>query len=795
MEIKSSLINSKELKLLKDSLIAASEVDGKENFRVRLIEYIDDTADNEEDEFFYDMMEFCRFLKPDLKTTAYTTPDHIIYLNAPGVFGEKVREWDFIYCHECLHQLWDTFNVGEQIKKNGIKFDHYVLNVASDCVINDYLSAIRKKTAPPQGITPEYLKETFGVEYDRKVDTQFTLYLKLLEVAEKLRKDKKCQDSQDDGDGQEEQGGSSSGSSSSRSSSSNSGSSSSKNDSQSNTAEGAQKSANEAKKAADKAQQNADSGKGSQKDANTAKEAANEAQDAADRAKDAANKGDKEGEAKAAKEAKDAANRAKELAGEGSKDGNNTAEGAQKSADEAKNAANKAQQNADSGKGSQKDANAAKEAANEAQDAADRAKDAANNGDKEGEAKAAQEAKAAANKAKELAGEGGKDGDNTAEGAQKSADEAKKAADKAQQNADSGKGSQKDADAAKDAAKEAQDAADRAKDAANKGDKEGEAKAAQEAKDAADKAKKLAGEDNTDRTDGNGKGSEDKTQDGKGQGHYSPEGVGISGELTEEEKAQIKAKAEGVIKRYKDKITGVFGDFVKKCRNSVKCDPNGLANNTRKGKGAWNKQMDVAINAYVKKNLDKKRRQFEQTYKRVKRGSGIVKMGTPIIPGKRIKDDKMPINIAYYIDRSGSMEACIDEVFKAAFKISEALNQRFRKDKLVKSIDFRTFVFNTHMDEIKFGQTTYASGGTMGLDQILEFINKNTKNVLINIIITDAGFIVNEKEIKDFLKTGVDGLVIFITNTENTEVKKIADEPEFKTKLIYILADAEFNVE
>ena len=623
MEIKSSLINSKELKLLKDSLIAASEVDGKENFRVRLIEYIDDTADNEEDEFFYDMMEFCRFLKPDPETTAYTTPDHIIYLNAPGVFGEKVREWDFIYCHECLHQLWETFAVEDQIKKNGIKFDHYVLNVASDCVINDYLSAIRKKTAPPNGITPEYLKETYGVEYDRKVDTQFTLYLKLLEVAEKLRKDKKCQDAQDAG---------------------------------SNGGDGS-------------------TGDGPQGGGEPNKKPKN--------GKDGSSQG-----------------------------------------------------------GKQSDSN-----------------------------------------------------DNTAEGAQKSADEAKKAADKAQENADSGKGSQKDADAAKDAAKEAQDAADRAKDAANKGDKEGEAKAAKEAKDAADKAKKLAGEDDTDRTDGNGKGSEDKAPGSKGQGNDSPEGVGISGELTEEEKAQIKAKAEGVIKRYKDKITGVFGDFVKKCRNSVKCDPNGLANNTRKGKGAWNKQMDVAINAYVKKNLDKKRRQFEQTYKRVKRGSGIVKMGTPIIPGKRIKDDKMPINIAYYIDRSGSMESSIDKVFEAAFKISEALKQRFRKDKLVKSTDFRTFVFNTHMDEIRFGQTTSASGGTMGLDQILEFINKNTKNVLINIIITDAGFAVNENEIKNFLKSGVDGLVIFITNAENAEVKKIANEPEFKTKLIYILADADFNVE
>ena len=698
MEIKSSLINSKELKLLKDSLIAASEVDGKENFRVKLIEYVDDTADNEEDEFFYDMIEFCRFLKPDPETTAYTTPDHLIYLNAPGVFGEKVREWDFIYCHECLHQLWDTFGVEDQIKKNGIKFDHYVLNVASDCVINDYLSAIRKKSAPTDVILPEHLQKQFGVTYDRKVDTQFTLYLKLLEVAEKLRKDQKCQDAQDGGDGQEGQGGQ--GGSSSGSGSSGSSSSGSKGDSQNNTAEGAQKSADEAKKAADKAQQNADSGKGSQKDADAAKDAAKEAQDAADRAKDAANKGDKEGEAKAAKEARDAADRAKKLAGEGGE---------------------------------------------------------------------------------------GKDGDNTAEGAQKSADEAKKAAGKAQQNADSGKGSQKDADAAKEAAKEAQDAANRAKEAANKGDKEGEAKAAKEAKDAADKAKKLAGEDSG--------GSKDKASGGKGQGHDSPEGVEITGELTEEQKAQIKAKAEGVIKRYKDKITGAFGDFVKKCRNSVKCDPNGLANNTKKGKGAWNKQMDVAINAYVKKNLDKKRRQFEQTYKRVKRGSGIVKMGAPIIPGKRIKDDKMPINIAYYIDRSGSMESSIDKVFEAAFKISEALKQRFRKDKLVKSTDFRTFVFNTHMDEIRFGQTTSASGGTMGLDEILAFINKNTKNVLINIIITDAGFAVNENEIKNFLKSGVDGLVIFITNAENAEVKKIANEPEFKTKLIYILADADFNVE
>ena len=631
MEIKSSLLNSKELKLLKDSLIAASEVDGKENFRVRLIEYIDDTADNEDDEFFYDMIEFCRFLKPDDETTAYTTPDHVIYLNAPGVFGEKIREWDFVYCHECLHQLWDTFEVGDKIKENGVKYDHYVLNIASDCVINDYLAAIRKKTAPPDGVTPEYLKEKFDVEYDRKVDTQYTLYLKLLEVAEKLKKDQVCQNSQD-GDGQGEGQGDGQGQGGSGSGSSGDSGNSSSGDSNNQTASDAQKSADEAKKAADKAQQNADSGKGSQADADAAKDAAKDAQDAADRAKDCADKGDKEGETKAAQEAKDAADRAKKAAGEDGKDGD--------------------------GKGSD--------------------------------------------------GKDGKDSDGK---------------------------------------------------------------------------------------DGNAGSDDGKSSKGRGKGDGKDKGVGDLGEMTEEQKAQIKAKAEGIIKKYKEKITGAFGDFVKKCKNSVKCDPNGLANNTKKGKGAWNKQMDVAVNAYVKKNLDKKRRQFEQTYKRVKRGSGIVKMGAPIIPGKRIKDDKMPINIAYYIDRSGSMGGCINQVFEAAFKISEALKQRFRKDKLVKSTDFRTFVFNDYMKEIKFGQTASAAGCTMGFDEILEFISKNTKNMLINIIITDADFSVNESKVKEFLKTGVDGLVIFITNCENAQVKKIANENAFKTKLIYILADANFNIE
>ena len=49
MEIKSSLLNSEDFKFVKESLIYVSEQDGKEKFRVKMLEYINDSADNDED--------------------------------------------------------------------------------------------------------------------------------------------------------------------------------------------------------------------------------------------------------------------------------------------------------------------------------------------------------------------------------------------------------------------------------------------------------------------------------------------------------------------------------------------------------------------------------------------------------------------------------------------------------------------------------------------------------------------------------------------------------------------------
>ena len=65
MEIKSSLFNSKSMQYVKNSLIQISEIDHKEEFRVNMLEYINDTSDNDDDEFFFDMLEFVRFLDPE----------------------------------------------------------------------------------------------------------------------------------------------------------------------------------------------------------------------------------------------------------------------------------------------------------------------------------------------------------------------------------------------------------------------------------------------------------------------------------------------------------------------------------------------------------------------------------------------------------------------------------------------------------------------------------------------------------------------------------------------------------
>jgi len=643
MEIKSSLLNDKDFVLVKDSLIKASEKDGKEKFRVKLVEYINDISDNDDDEFFFDMIEFVRFLDPSDDALAYTTPEHLIFMNAPGThIGENLRQWDFTYDHECLHQLWDTFAVAEKLKKEGIKFDHYTLNVASDCVINDYLSFIRKKEMPKDLITPEYLKEQYGVEYDRKRDTQYTLYLKLIEVADKLKKDKRCQaqcggesDQQQSGGGQSQQGG---GQSKSGSNSSGSGNNSSN---ENKTAEDAQKSADEAKKAA------------------------KEAQDAADKAKE---NGDKDADAK------------------------------------------------------QKAADKAKEAAKEAQDAADKAKEAKDKGDKEGEEKTAKEAQDAENKAKQAANEA------------------------------TGKG---------------------------EGNKEGE---------------ESSNKQNGQSSDGKGgdDGDKEKNPGGKGGGGNGSEG----NQESEVDLAKLKERAEKLIEKYKNKISGDLGSFLKQCQSSAALKETGLTVQTQKGISLWNQQLNSYVKSYVKNKVFQKHREFKRTYQRVKRGTGFVEFGQPLQRGKKLKDDKLVISVAFYVDRSGSMTGTINQVFDAAYIIAEGLKKQFSKEKVVGDIAFKMFTFDDSIEEIKWGKKVQARGGNMSMHQYLKHIEELTGDYMINIFITDGEFNVDTKDVTDLLKK-LAGCMIYVTNTPSecsTVMKKISKSNEYATKLFYIDADKDFKI-
>lgn len=622
MEIKSSLLNSKEFKAVKNSIINGSNDENEATLKVHLVEYINETADNNDDEFFYDMLPFVVFSQYTMEGhevgIACTTPNKTIYLNAPGEVGNKARVWDFIYCHECLHQLWDTFGVAKQIQDANIEYNHQLLNIASDCVINEYLMNARHKTPFENGIFPDVLEKHYGVVYDRKTDTQFTLYKKLIAKKDEILKDPEMQKLLDE---------------------------------------------------ISKHQQDGQQG---------------------------GQQGDKQG---------------------GKKD--LTADAAAESAKEAQKAANEAAQAANNAQG--KSSNGTK----------------GNKGDDKG------------------------DGDNNGV----SSEEAAKAAEEAAK-----------------AAADAKTAAEKSKAAADKGDKEGEAKAAQEAHDAAERAKQAAAK-------AKGEGS-DQQGGGKGQGH---DGCDLG--LTPEEMKERKLMADDIIKRYQNKMSGAFGEFVKKCKSASKLESSGINVKGTSVKTSWNVDMNTAINAFIKKTVHKKRREYESTYHRPKRGAGVYVFGDPLQKGKKIKENGIPLHTAFYIDRSGSMSSRIDNVFKACFTIAEAIKKRFKKEKVISDILFKSFVFNHRMEELEpFGTKARPDGTTMDFDEILEYILKKTKNSLINVIITDAEFEVKGTEVKQLLNE-IEGLVVFITCEEKPEVKELSKDTKYRTKLVYIKADGNFTIQ
>ena len=767
MKINSTLINDEEFKWVKNSILNADDIDGEGSFRVSLVEYINDTADNDDDKYFYDMLPFVRFLTPGNEAIAYTDESKRIFLNAPcQQIGKNFKQWDFTFDHECLHQLWDTFGVKDKIIANGYEYNHMVLNIASDCVINDYLSHYRRKEQAPNTITPIYISEQFGVEYDRKIDTQYTLYLKLIEKKNKIEKDPVCQQ-----------------------------------------VEGKIKPKEVRKKKGPtpppppppQGKHSKDFIKGW---TDAIKDVVGKKVDPTDPNLKPKNTGNEEYDA--------GYNAAIGNMKKGIEDGIdiNTGSGGGKKgpqsdlpripwdidgeSDNDDGSGGSGKDNSDNKDSSSKKsaADSAKDSASDAQNAADAAKEAAD---------AAQKA---ADAAKEAGDENADDMQDAADKAAEAADKAQRAADKASDAAEEAAGAGDDTEEANDAAKRAdkaakeaadaaKEAADAAKDAGDLGEESDDSDtqdAAKKAQDAAKKAQNASDKANGDESgddnnDSNSNDSDSSTQK-PGTGHIAPV-------ESKKDLEKLKKDAADVINEYKNKIAGDLGEFLAKCKSSVKLEKDGLAAHVTKGVKGWNVELDQRINKFVKQKVFQKKRQWQSTYSRIKRGTGYVKMGEPLQPGRRIKDDTMIINVAFYIDRSGSMSSSLDTVFNASYEICEALKKKYHKEKVVEDIIFKILAFDDRISEVKYGNKTTPGGGTMSMSQLMKSIKQYSNDYLINVVITDGYFEINDSEVKKFIND-VNGIVVYIVNRDFPEMEKLANQ--LKTKLFFIRADGNFKI-
>ena len=686
-----SLLDTKEFAKVKENILLCK--DGKEEWKADFIEFANDDCDNSDLSFFFDCLPFVRFLvDPSEEHVAFTTPNQRIYLNAPYVkfIGESKTLWEAVYFHECLHQLWDTFGVAKEIKKTlgEDKYDHALLNIASDCVINEFIMNNMHRKMPSNLIDAKYIKDQCGVEYERAKDTQFSLYCKLLDVKEKVMKNMpdKYKDAQQEGDPCDNQS---------------SGSQSQQGGQQGQQGKGGQGGQGSQNNIDDMSGEEA--AKDAQKSANQAQAAADAAQKAADAAKEAAANG-----------------------------------GDQKAADKAQEAADKA-----------------KEAADKAQEAADDAAEAAENGDDETAKQKAKEARDAANQAKQAANEAGNQTQKAAQGAD---GESKETAEKA------------------------------AKEAQGQGQ----------------------GENGQDADQSNGEGNDGEHDPGeKGNPSGTKQIDHTNGPHTledffEEDNAdeETNQMAKENLDNYKKRIDGITGEFIGKIKNCFKDiekarDGKGYKTFAKaQGASKWDLDFKKIVDAYIKNQISRKKREMEPTYARPNRRAGYVKYGEPIKKGVKVKEDKLNISMTFYIDKSGSMWGeDLDNATKLAYGISDAIEGKHKHEKkVIDKFDFGFYTFNENIQKIKKNQKVVSDGGNMSFEELLDVMKKHSINDMINVIITDAGFPINVSKTVKFVED-MNGLFVFVTNMNQNEadyreVEKKAPKHNFK----YILADRHFDL-
>ena len=774
-----------------------------QEFGLRFAKHLRFVFYNSGDEFLYNMVQALRYLKDDGKTVAYTTPDKYIYLNAPkgAKIGKVMDKWKFIYIHECLHQIWDTFGVEDKVRKEKGSCNHGLMNIASDCVINDFIYNYFNLEYPTTGlVTPEAIKEDFDVDYDRRKDNQYSLYIKLLphlKKAEALPKYKKefeeaeapminikpksgngpqgktnlvptgqpyknghekaiylinriLKDQYDKFDA---------------------------NDGDINKVLAALNSAvSEIQKLSGKSKSYTFESLIVFEDADPNLQTFEQGFEAGIR--EAINsilntvEGIQEAMSNAGKKSAPSGNINIPLPpmDQNVPDFNETEENLflPKTLGSFNQPQGGGGSDSKGGSGSSdEDINNmdGNSAAKDAQDSADRAQDSAN-------------------KAKQKADQTGNKSDkDAANKAQKAADKAQKAANKAQKAAAQG-----DEKGAQDAAKDARDAAGEAASAAGE-DKKGKANMPD---------KKDLGNDPS--KGGNKPKKPKPTSDDSDKSAWSngaDAGVDIENlEDFQEDLDRDEMTPERIIDTYKKKLSGKVGEFISKCKKA-KSEGSGVMGFSPLGRDRkkWSTNFMSNVVNYMRSNINRMEREWRKTFARPNRRNGVVKPGQMLKKGRVEIKEGVTITMKFFVDRSGSMgNDGLRRALTAVWSVCDKIKAQYKSNKMIKGFDCMVYPFDEGIHRpLKYGEMYSSGSGNVGFDTTLRNMVKistdSGENTMLNVILTDGQWdIPVNSSLSELRKMA--GTVIFITNSEDQKQLNALEEIESKfDRFKLILAD------
>lgn len=210
---------------------------------------------------------------------------------------------------------------------------------------------------------------------------------------------------------------------------------------------------------------------------------------------------------------------------------------------------------------------------------------------------------------------------------------------------------------------------------------------------------------------------------------------------------------------------------------------------------SWFAELKGSVMNYCRNKLNGLKRKTVLTYKVPRRGDvWKSESNASIYPGRRITNEKMDISVSFFIDISSNMEGESNKnSFKAAYTIGESLKKsdNFARDRNVNKVLPEVWAFNTSLKKCDWGEIPDTDGERLDLDELLEIIKNESAHSLVNIVITDGEFVVDDRAAD--LINKLDGLFIYVTNKSDTNFGQLAQN--IKDKVKYIKADANFTLE